>query len=311
MPSDTFVAKFKSQFTMSNNKRVLVTGATGAQGGAVVRLLHERGINVRALLLPQEDATPFTSKGIEVVRGDFGDAESLKSALHNVDAVSLVFPLIYDWELLRSYTRNWLEALRAVPVQRVVFNTSLPLPPSRTGSVAADIKLEMFEQFVAAGWPLVTITPSFYLDNLSAPWSLPVIQQHGVVAYPLPGDAQFAWLSHYNLAQFTFHLLSLPDAIGKVFPIGGTLVSGDEIADRLSHKLGKTIRYVYQGKAEFKQMLLQQYSEEIAEEISSIYGNISLNTEPFKAFYQPALFEEQWGVRLQTTDEWIDGVQWN
>lgn len=295
---------------MKNEMKVLVTGATGAQGGAVVKLLHEQGIQVRALLLAHEDATPFEAKGISVVRADFADAASLKNALQGVNAVSLVFPLIYDWPLLRRYTANWLEALVSVPVERVVFNTSLALPPAKTGAMAADIKLEIFEAFVAAQLPLVTLTPSFYLDNLSAPWSLPVIQQHGVVAYPLPGHAPFAWLSHVNLARFTYAALTRDGLVGRVIPVGGALITGEEIALKFGAKLGREVQYVHQSPEQFKQILLQQFDDSIASEISGLYDALSKHPEPFKAFYQPALAAEL-GVTLQTTDEWLDAIAWN
>lgn len=292
------------------DKKVLVTGATGAQGSAVVRHLVSKGVKVKALLTETDDPEWFVRNQVETAVGSFANKESLVEAMADVTNVSLVYPLIYEWDTLRQYTDNLIHAFGKSQLESVVFNTSLPLPPERTGSVAADIKLEIFEKFVAADIPLITLTPSFYLDNLTAPWSLPVIKEQGIIGYPLPGDAPFAWLSHFNLAQYTYKALLDTGLIGKVFPIGGELVSGNAIAEKVSAVLGKPVSYVYQEPAAFKQFLLQMYDEDIAAEISGIYANIAQDTEPFKAFYNKEMIEKDFGIQLQTVDEWVKTINW-
>jgi NAD(P)H dehydrogenase (quinone) len=291
-------------------QKILVTGATGAQGGAVVRLLISKGLKVRALLTSTDDDSWFKENGVETVVGSFEDKESLVKAMEGVTNVSLVYPLIYDWELIRRYTDNLIYAFKQKQPQSIVFNTSLPLPPQKTGSMAADIKLEIFEKFNAEKLPIITISPSFYLDNLTAPWALPIIKEQGVISYPLPADAPFAWLSHYNLAQYTYKAILQPELIGKVFPIGGELISGNQIAGKVSKILNKTVQYVYLKPEEFKQSLLQQFNEEIATEIASIYGQIASNTEPFKAFHNPEIFENVFGLKLQSFEEWANTIDW-
>jgi uncharacterized protein YbjT (DUF2867 family) len=292
------------------DKKILVTGATGAQGGAVVKHLVNKGLKVKALLTETDNDEWFKANQVETVIGSFADKESLVKAMTDVTNVSLVYPLIYEWDTLRKYTDNLLYAFGKSKLESVVFNTSLPLPPQKTGSVAADIKLEIFEKFVAANVPLITIMPSFYLDNLTAPWSLPVIKENGIIGYPLPAEAQFAWLSHFNLAQYTYKALLNKSLIGKTFPIGGELISGNQIAEKISEILGKPVSYVYQKPEEFKQFLLQMYNEEIATEISGIYANIALNTEPFKAFYNEDIFKGVFDIELQTFDQWAKTINW-
>ncbi len=292
------------------DKKFLVTGATGAQGSAVVKHLVSKGLKVKALLTKTDNHEWFKANQVETVIGSFADKESLAKAMEDVTNVSLVYPLIYEWDTLRQYTQNLIYAFGKSNLESVVFNTSLPLPPQKTGSVAADIKLEIFEKFVAAKIPLITLMPSFYLDNLTAPWSLPVIKENGVIGYPLPAEAQFAWLSHFNLAQYTYKALLNRNLVGKVFPIGGELISGNEIAAKVSTILGKPVNYIYQKPNEFKQFLLQMYNEEIATEISSIYANIALNTDHFKAFYNKDIFENVFDIKLQTFEEWAKTINW-
>ena len=292
------------------DKKILVTGATGAQGNAVVKLLSSKGLKKKALLTAADNDEWFKANQVETVIGSFADQESLVDAMADVTNVSLVYPLIYEWDTLRKYTDNLIYAFGKSKLESVVFNTSLPLPPQKTGSIATDIKLEIYEKLVAAAVPLITIMPSFYLDNLTAPWSLPVIKENGVIGYPLPAEAKFAWLSHYNLAQYTHRALLNKALIGKTFPIGGELLSGNEIAEKVSKFLNKPISYIYQKPEVFKQFLLQLYNEDIAGEISGIYANIALNTEPFKAFYNKDIFENVFKIKLQTVEEWLKTINW-
>ncbi|MCH8567808.1 MAG: NmrA family NAD(P)-binding protein [Balneolales bacterium] len=116
-------------------RKALVTGATGAQGGSVVMLLAENGIKVKALLTETDDATWFKKNQIETVVGNLADKESLLNAMADVTNVSLVYPLIHEWDTLWSYTDNLIYAFENSTLESVVFNTSLPLPPQKTGSV--------------------------------------------------------------------------------------------------------------------------------------------------------------------------------
>ena len=74
---------------MISKRIVLVTGATGKQGGAVARALLSRGHRVRAFTRNPESsaARQLTARGADIVPGDFSDGESLRRAATGVDAV--------------------------------------------------------------------------------------------------------------------------------------------------------------------------------------------------------------------------------
>lgn len=295
---------------MSTLGKILVLGATGAQGGAVVHLLHKQKASVRALLLPNEDKTPFLNRSIEVAVGSFADRESLVHALRGVEHCSLVFPLLYDWDLITQYAENFIAAVKQSSVKTIVFNTSLPMFEKPIGVAANDIKLKILQRFRQENLPVITITPSFYLDNLTAPWSLPVIKAQGIVAYPLPDDAEFAWLSHENLARYTFHALQKPEHIGKVFEIGGELLSGPTIAKRITTTIGKPIQYVYIQPDDFAKQLEPQYGSAVADEIANIYRFVKKYSHLFERFYKPEEAQTLFGLSLQTFEEWAATIDW-
>src|SRR5260370_35644697 len=76
----------------TNHRLILVTGATGKQGGAVLRHLREKGFPVRALTRDPDkpEARALTGHGTEVVRGDLDDRASLTRARDGVYGVSSV-----------------------------------------------------------------------------------------------------------------------------------------------------------------------------------------------------------------------------
>ncbi|HKP15862.1 MAG TPA: NAD-dependent epimerase/dehydratase family protein [Gemmatimonadaceae bacterium] len=110
--------------------RVLVTGATGFVGGAVALRLAREGRDVRALARPSADIKRLADAGIEVVRGDVRDRDSLALAMrgrshviHLAAAKSGSSALLHDVNV--RGTANVMEAAREADVQRVVFGSTL------------------------------------------------------------------------------------------------------------------------------------------------------------------------------------------
>jgi nucleoside-diphosphate-sugar epimerase len=111
--------------------RVLITGATGLLGGHLIQALQERGEQIRALVLPVENADKLVAQGVEVVRGDITDASTLGPAVQDVD---LIFHLagmmgvhrpLADYRLVNvTGTENLYKAAQAAAVRRFVHTSS-------------------------------------------------------------------------------------------------------------------------------------------------------------------------------------------
>lgn len=67
--------------------KVLITGATGLLGGHLLRTLQQRGEQIRALVLPSENAEKLTAQGVEVLRGDVTDANTLAPAVEDIEII--------------------------------------------------------------------------------------------------------------------------------------------------------------------------------------------------------------------------------
>jgi uncharacterized protein YbjT (DUF2867 family) len=116
--------------TPSADSPILVTGATGRQGGATARRLLALGRPVRALVrdLAAPAATALEAAGAQLVRGDFDDPASLPAALGGAGAMFGVPPVAFgpagpatDLEVARG--RALIDAAAAAGIEQVVFST--------------------------------------------------------------------------------------------------------------------------------------------------------------------------------------------
>jgi len=111
--------------------KVLITGATGLLGGHLLQELQRRGEQIRALVLPVENAEKLIAQGVEVVRGDVTDASTLAPAIKDVDIIfhlagmmGLNRPLA-DYRLVNvTGSENLYRAAQAAGVHRFVHTSS-------------------------------------------------------------------------------------------------------------------------------------------------------------------------------------------
>lgn len=111
--------------------KVLITGATGLLGGHLIRELQQRGEDIRALVLPVENADKLLKQGVEIVRGDITDASSLGPAVKDVDLLFHLAAMMGVWRPLADYRRvnvtgtaNLYKAAQAAGVRRFVHTSS-------------------------------------------------------------------------------------------------------------------------------------------------------------------------------------------
>ncbi|MBB2909392.1 uncharacterized protein YbjT (DUF2867 family) [Streptosporangium becharense] len=289
--------------------RCLVIGATGAQGGAVARLLAARGHETRGLIRSREAAGRLP-EGVEPVVGDLGDSAGLKAAFAGVTHASVLLPMVYESETSASYVRNVADAALAAGVERLVFNTGNRVPEAVTGVAAFETRRTAAEALLASGVPTVVLRPPVYLDNLCAPWAAGPIVHDGVLSYPLPAETPVAWLGHADLAAATAAALTRDGLAGAVLDIGGgDVVTGPELAAALGAGLGRRVEYVAQDPAEFEAGLAYAIGASPATEVAAAYRWVA---ESGPALYGggPAEVEERLGIRLTPLRDWIAAQPW-
>jgi uncharacterized protein YbjT (DUF2867 family) len=159
---------------------ILVTGATGQQGGAVARELLAKGHKVRAMTRKPDGpaARELKALGAEIVAGDLDDAASLERALAGAWGV---YAVQNTWEAgverEEEQGKRIAEIARRVGTKHYVY-ASVGSADKRTGIPHFDNKARVEETVRALGFPsYVILRPVFFMENLASPWFLPGIQQ--------------------------------------------------------------------------------------------------------------------------------------
>lgn len=288
--------------------KVFVTGATGFQG---VNIAQQLMINTHEVVtLKRNDLEGIPPiPGVEVISGGLEDREALHTALKGIDAAVYMFPLLFDMELAKTYTSNFIEVATKENVPLVVFNATFHLPKEETGLLALDMKVEIKRLLDASDLNVITIVPDVYIDNLAAPWSIPVIINDHVLPYPITSGEKIPWISHVDLGKYVAAVIEKPELVGEVLHIGGNLYSGEEIAKAIGTKIGEHIHFIGVAPNDFEQQLIPGFGALAAREISNLYRYVKQHQKDFigKDFTKT---NELLSVTPQTLEEWIDSVEW-
>ncbi|MCG8426517.1 MAG: NmrA/HSCARG family protein [Chromatiales bacterium] len=230
---------------MATKLTVLVSGATGSQGGAVTQALLASGHTVRALTRNTESpsAKRLLDLGAEVVRGNFDDAESFSKAMEGIDSFYLMgSPLEVG---VGGETRQGIalaNAAKAADVGHLVYG-SVANADQSTDIPHFDSKYTVEQHIKMLGIPYTVSAPVFFMDNVVAPWSLDALKA-GKISQALPGDRKLQQVSVKNIGDFVASLINRREAVfGKRFDIAGDELTGEESAAILTKVTGREIRY--------------------------------------------------------------------
>ena len=245
----------------TTKRKVLVTGASGQQGGAVLNALLARGHQVRALTRKPDSewAASVASRGVEVVAGDFTDQESLVRAATGVDTIFLMTTFMeagIDAEIEQGLAM--VEAANQANVGHLVF-TSVASADKATGIPHFDSKFKVEEAITASGISYTIVAPVFFMENITSPWYLPGILD-GTLAMPMPADAALQQIAVETIGQFVASIIERRESVfGQRFDIAADEKTGEEVAQILSDKFARTIGY-----AGFSPDALREENEDFA-----------------------------------------------
>ncbi len=289
--------------------KVFVTGATGFQGGNIAATLINESHQVTTLKRDVNNGAP-TAKEINVIPGGLENKEALAKALKDTQAAVYSFPLIFDIELAKTYTKNFIEAAEQENVPLIIFNTTFHLAKEETGLLALDIKVAIKNLFDSSKLNVITLAPDIYLDNIAAPWSVPIILEHKIVPYPLAADQKNPWISHSDLGKYVAKAILKPELAGQTLPIGGNLISGNEIATAIASQINTELNFVSVPVDKFEEQLAPGFGALAAKEISNLYRFIENNHSTFtnKDFEKT---NKLLGVTPQSVNEWAASIHWS
>ena len=237
---------------MNNRKKILVVGATGAQGGSVARNLLSRGnFDVRALTRNADSpaAQALRDLGAEVVQGNLDDPASLSAALEGVYGVFGVTNFWEHFEKEGEQGRNLVAAVAAANIQHFIFSTLPPIEKATNGELRSphfDLKAEHEEYARKLEIPATFVHVPFYYENFLYFFPpRPAGDDTFQFGFPL-GDTPMSAMSVEDVGKIVAPLFEHPAKyIGQVLKLAGDELTGTQYADAMSRRTGEEIRYTH------------------------------------------------------------------
>jgi uncharacterized protein YbjT (DUF2867 family) len=247
-------------------KRVIaVVGATGAQGGGLVRaILNDKNgpFTARAITRnPNSDkAKALADAGAEVVAADLDDVKSLKKAFEGAHGA---FCVTNFWEHFKpekeiSQARNMAQAAKDAGVHHVIWSTledtrkSIPVSDDRMPTLMGKYKVPHFDGkgeadavFTELGVPTTFLVTSFYWENFIYFGMGPKKGADGKLAITLPmGSKKLPSIAAEDIGKTAYAIFDEGDEmIGQTVGVAGGHLTGAQMAKSLSKALGQPVSY--------------------------------------------------------------------
>ena len=250
---------------MAEKKIIAVVGATGAQGGGLVRAILEDKtgpFTARAITrdVNSAKAKELAEAGAEVVAADLDNVKSLKKAF---DGAHGAFCVTFFWahmkpELELKHARNMAQAAKDAGVEHVIWSTLedtrtfIPLSDDRMPTLMGKYKVPHYDAkgeanaaFTELGVPTTFLLTSFYWDNLIHFGMGPKKGADGKLAITLPiGKKKLASIAAEDIGRTAYRIFEEGDEwIGKTIGIAGGHLTGAQMAKSLTKALGQEVRY--------------------------------------------------------------------
>jgi uncharacterized protein YbjT (DUF2867 family) len=307
---------------MASKKIITVFGATGAQGGGLVRsILRDAAseFSVRAITrdVNSDKAKALSKLGAEVITADIDNPATMQSALK--DAYGAYFVTFY-WahyspEKENAEAATYAKAAKDAGLNHVIWSTLedtrefVPLNDNRMPTVMEKYKVPHFDGkgesdkiFTEAGVPTTFFLASFYWENFIYFGSGPKRGADGKLALTLPiGDSKMGGIAAEDIGKCAHGIFKRgEEMINKKVGVAGEALTGKEMADGLSRAFGEEVVYnkiaadVYRsfgfpGAVELGNMF--QFYDEFEKEVNGV-RNVG--------------FSKKLNPELQSFEQWLN-----
>lgn len=279
---------------------IVVTGATGQQGGATARELLAAGHRVRAVTRkPQGDAAKALAKlGAEIMQGDLDDATSLRKAFAGAWGL---YAVQNTWEA--GVEKEEIQGLRVADVARAAgiqhfVYASVASAHRKTGIPHFDNKARVETKIRELKFPSVVIVrPVFFMENLAGPWFKPYIEQGNLAIGIKPTTTlqmiAVADVGKYGRLAFEKHA----ELNGRAIDIAGDELTPPQAAEIIGKAAGRTVKHF----------------QVPIEEVRKSSEDFAIMLEWFDAVGYDADIAgnaKTYGIRPTAFAEWVRSVKW-
>ncbi len=286
---------------LNADKTVLITGATGRQGGAVIRHMLAKGWNLRALTRNShsETAQNLARQGVELVQGDLDDLASLERAAHGVYGIYSVQDF---WTVGAKREveqgKNLADVAKKAGVEHFVYS-SVGGAERNSGIGHWASKWEVEQYIRQLGLPATMIRPAAFMENYYTEQTEIGILQ-GKFTDAVRADKPYQTIAVDDIGAFVALAFDRPrEFIGQALEIAGSELTNPQAAEVFSRVLGKPV--------EFQELPMPVVQSVLGEEYYQMYR--WFNEEGFKANIAD-LRRRYPEVQLQTLEEWLRSEGW-
>ena len=285
-----------------SDQTVLVTGATGRQGGAVIRRMLPKGWKLRALTRHPANAAAqdLARQGIEVVQGDLEDPTSLERALrgaYGVYSVQDFWAVGATREVQQG--KNLADAAKKASVAHFVYS-SVGGAERNSGIDHWQSKWEIENHIRQLGLPATILRPVAFMENYYID-QVEISILKGKLLDPIRADKPYQTIAIDDIGAFAALAFERPrEFIGLELEIAGSALTNPEAAQVFSRVLGKPVR--------FRKLPMLLVRLVLGKELYQMFR--WFNEAGFQADI-PELRRRYPEVHLQTLEEWLRNEGWH
>jgi uncharacterized protein YbjT (DUF2867 family) len=228
---------------------ILLTGITGNNGGATANALLEKGVKFRALVRDLDKAAEWAAKGVELVKGDLENADSITAALQGIDRAVLILPNGEDQQRLElafieTAKQAGLPWILKLSSPAAVRGTTSPIPLAH---IAAE------DAMMASGMNWTFVRPSFFMQNFRSAGAT------GKLSMPM-GKGTVALTDCADAGSFIAQVLTDDNSephYGQCYDITGPdqVMTFDDVANVIGEVIGQDVEYDNCDAAAFKEAI--------------------------------------------------------
>jgi uncharacterized protein YbjT (DUF2867 family) len=224
---------------MTISGKILITGATGKVGSALLENLGNADTELRALVRDESEAQALRERGVEVTLGDFLEPETLRPALEGVNTVFLLTP-IHPQQV--SQATNVIQAAKASDndprVVRLSVHQASHKAPTRISRQHAEIE----DSLTSSGLPYTLLRPQSFMQNTLM--SAPTVACQGKIFQPMKGG-RLGMIDARDIGEVAARVLTEDGHEGKTYTLTGpAAISFYDVAEALSEVLDKEVGYL-------------------------------------------------------------------
>jgi uncharacterized protein YbjT (DUF2867 family) len=278
---------------------VVVTGATGNQGGAVVKSLLERGHEVRAVTRTTDSAKAreLANAAVTLVRASLEDTASLAKALEGATSLfAMTTPFGGGTQAERRQGISAANAAKTAGVHLVF--TSVGSANRQTGVPHFDSKYEVEKHIADIGVRATVLAPVYFMENLL--FGREQLAK-GIYAAPLPPTRRLAQVAVADIGAVAVRLLEDPARFaGKRFDLAGDELTGNDVIAVLSRVTRRPFKYFQVPLDVFRQRMGEDQAK-----MAEWFDRVGFTAD------RAALRREFPDIAFHDFESWAKAQDWN